>query len=107
MTKLGKPEAERLLTAAAVNRPLALLRHLLRTAHEEWEVLPAVPKIGLEKEPQGRLRWLTEDEIKNPRTYWKPAASRGTATFAPQWSSQSTPVYGAANFSDSPGTEQI
>ena len=64
-TKRGKPEAERLLTAAAVNRPLALLRHLLRTAHEEWEALPAVPKIRLEKEPQGRLRWLTEDEIKN------------------------------------------
>jgi len=42
-----KPGAERLLTAAAVNRPLALLRHL-----------------QLEKEPQGRLRWLTEDEIK-------------------------------------------
>jgi integrase len=53
-----------LLTAAAVNRPLALLRHLVRIAHEEWEVLPAVPKIRLEKEPQGRLRWLTEDEIK-------------------------------------------
>ncbi|OLC74583.1 MAG: hypothetical protein AUH78_10915 [Gemmatimonadetes bacterium 13_1_40CM_4_69_8] len=63
-SKVGKPGAERLLTAAAVNRPLALLRHLLRVAHEEWEVLPAVPKIRLEKEPQGRLRWLTEDEIK-------------------------------------------
>ncbi len=36
----------------------------MRIAHEEWEVLPAVPKIRLEKEPQGRLRWLTEDEIK-------------------------------------------
>jgi integrase len=43
---------------------LALLRHLLRIAHEEWEALPAVPKIRLEKEPKGRLRWLTEDEIK-------------------------------------------
>jgi len=52
----------RLLTAAAVNRPLALLRHLLRLAHEEWEVLPAVPKIRLEKEPQGRIRWLDDDE---------------------------------------------
>src|SRR5262245_57488973 len=31
------------LTAAGVNRPLALLRHLLRIAHEEWEVLPVVP----------------------------------------------------------------
>lgn len=26
--------------------------------------MPAVPKIRLEKEPQGRLRWLTEDELK-------------------------------------------
>jgi integrase len=36
----------------------------LRTAHEEWEALVTVPKIRLEREPQGRLRWLTEDEIK-------------------------------------------
>ena len=54
---------ERRLTAAAINRPLALLRHLLRLAHEEWEALDAVPRVRLEKEPQGRLRWLTEDEI--------------------------------------------
>ena len=53
---------ERVLTAAAINRPLALLRHLLRLAHEEWEVLAAVPKIRLEKEPQGRTRWLEAEE---------------------------------------------
>ena len=46
------------LSAASVNRPLALLRHLLRLAHEEWEVLPAVPRIKLQKEPEGRIRWL-------------------------------------------------
>jgi len=50
------------LSAASINRPLALLRHLLRLAHEEWEVLPAVPRIKLEKEAQGRLRWLTPEE---------------------------------------------
>jgi integrase len=50
------------LTAAGVNRPLALLRHLLRLAHEEWELLDAVPRIRLEKEPQGRIRWLESDE---------------------------------------------
>lgn len=50
------------LSPAAVNRPLALLRHLLRLACDEWEALPAVPKIRLEKEPQGRLRWLTPEE---------------------------------------------
>jgi integrase len=62
--KIGEGEAavERRLTAAAVNRPLALLRHLLRLAHEEWGELNVVPKIRTEKEPQGRLRWLTQEE---------------------------------------------
>ena len=55
----GKPKV---LSAASVNRPLALLRHLLRIAAVEWEVIPKVPAIRLEKEPQGRLRWLSEEE---------------------------------------------
>src|SRR5437870_425965 len=38
------------------------MRHLLRIAHEEWELLPIVPKIKLENEPQGRIRWLEPDE---------------------------------------------
>ena len=59
----GGDAIERRLTAAAVNRPLALLRHLLRLAHEEWEVLEVVPRVRLEKEPQGRLRWLSQEEI--------------------------------------------
>jgi len=59
----GERAVERRLTAAAVNRPLALFRHLLRLAHEEWEVIGNVPCIRLEKEPQGRLRWLTQGEI--------------------------------------------
>jgi integrase len=50
------------LSPAAINRPLQMLRHLLRLAHEEWEVLTTVPKIRLEKERQGRLRWVTESE---------------------------------------------
>jgi integrase len=62
--KIGQGESavERRLTAAAVNRPLALLRHLLRLAHEEWEAIEN-PRIRLEKEPQGLLRWLTQEEI--------------------------------------------
>jgi integrase len=65
--KIGEGEAavERRLSAAAVNRPLALLRHLLRLAHEEWGELDVVPKIRTEKEPQGRLRWLTQEEAIN------------------------------------------
>jgi len=64
--KVGEGETafERRLTAAAVNRPLALLRHLLRLAHEEWEAIENVPRIRLEKEPQGRLRWLTEERMR-------------------------------------------
>ncbi len=50
------------LSAASINRPLALLRHLLRLAHEEWEVLPSVPKVRLEREAEGRNRWLEPDE---------------------------------------------
>src|SRR5438876_836534 len=50
------------LSAASINRLLALLRHLLRIAHEEWELLPAVPKIKLEREPEGRIRWLEPDD---------------------------------------------
>jgi integrase len=63
----GDDVTERPLTAAAVNRPLALLHHLLRLAHEEWGVLDAVRGIGLEKEPQGRLRWLTQEEATKLR----------------------------------------
>jgi integrase len=50
------------LSAAAINRPLALLRHLLHPAHEEWGVLDEPPTVRLEDEPEGRLRWLTPEE---------------------------------------------
>src|SRR5215471_9405378 len=62
--KIGKGESaiERPLSPAAVNRPLAVLRHLLRLAHEEWGALESIPRIRTEKEPQGRLRWLTKEE---------------------------------------------
>jgi len=59
-TKSRQPGA--MLSAAAINRPLALLRHLLRLAHEEWGVLDRIPTVRLEDEPEGRLRWLTPEE---------------------------------------------
>jgi len=56
------PLTGRHYSPAAINRPLAALSTLLQLAHEEWEALPAIPKIKLEKEAEGRLRWLEPDE---------------------------------------------
>jgi integrase len=53
-------DAERPLSLAAINRPRAFLRHVLRMA-QEWGVLASVPKIRLAKE-KGRLRWLKPEE---------------------------------------------
>jgi integrase len=51
-----------MLTPAAVNRPLATLRHLLRLAREEWQVIAQVPRIKLAKEPEGKIVWLKPEE---------------------------------------------
>jgi ribosomal protein S18 acetylase RimI-like enzyme len=62
----GETAVEQRPTAAAVNRPLALLRPLLRLAHVEWEAIDNVPRIRLEKEPQGRLviRPAVQDDLE-------------------------------------------
>jgi integrase len=52
----------RALTPASVNRPLAVMRHVLKLAHEEWGLAPEPPRVRLEKENQGRLRWLSQEE---------------------------------------------
>ncbi len=51
------------LSPAALNRELATLRHLLRLS-EEWGYLEKAPRIRLAREPEGRLRFLTEEEIQ-------------------------------------------
>jgi integrase len=55
-SRLGRP-----LAPASLNRDLSILRHLLRLA-EEWGYIDRVPKIRMEREPEGRQRFLTEDE---------------------------------------------
>jgi len=55
------PSTGRPYAAASINRPLAALRHLLRLACEEWGALAAAPRIRLEREPEGRIRWLEPD----------------------------------------------
>jgi integrase len=49
------------LSAASINRPLALLRCLLTMAAKEWEVLETVPTIRLEQEPEGKVVWLDQE----------------------------------------------
>ncbi len=65
--RISEYKARRLaegLSPAGVNRPLELLRHLLRQA-KRWKLLVEVPEIERESEPQGRLRWLTpEDAVR-------------------------------------------
>ena len=63
-SRISEYKGQRLtaVSGATVNRALALLRHLLRLAHDEWELLEVVPRIRMEKEPEGRLRWLTPEE---------------------------------------------
>jgi len=66
--KIGKSEnaVERPLSLAALNRPRAFLRHVVRLA-QEWGALASVPKIRCSKE-KGRLRWLRPEEaVKAPR----------------------------------------
>lgn len=68
----GKPTP---LSAASINRPLALLRHLLRLAHEEWGVLVQVPRIKLEREPGGRIKWRRP---MRRRASWEPETQQVT-----------------------------
>jgi integrase len=65
--RLSQPSVRRgnvtgLLSPCTVNRELALLSHLLRLSHDEWNALAEVPRIRRLEEPQGRLRWLDPDE---------------------------------------------
>src|SRR3989454_5117792 len=63
MRAMDKTRSGKAVSPATVNRELAVVRHLLRLAVEEWGWLDKVPAVRLLKEPEGRLRFLTEDEI--------------------------------------------
>jgi integrase len=49
------------ISYAACNREVAVLRHMLRLA-KRWRLTVEVPEIDMLKEPEGRLRFLTEEE---------------------------------------------
>lgn len=68
-------------SAAAINRPLAALRHLLQLAYEQqWAPLSSVQKIRLEKEPEGRIRWLEPDEEQRLLEASRASRTKGLAT---------------------------
>ncbi len=52
------------MAAATVNRYLALIRSILRAAKNEWEWIDAIPRVRLLKEPNGRVRWITQEEAR-------------------------------------------
>jgi integrase len=60
----SRQRAGALLSLASVNRPLAVLRGLLRMAHDEWAALPDVPRVKTERGETARLRWLTPEEAQ-------------------------------------------
>src|SRR5690606_327687 len=45
-----------------VNRTLALLRSVLRTAAHDWEWIERAPKVRLLQEAKGRVRYLSREE---------------------------------------------
>jgi integrase len=49
---------------ATRNRYYQLLRSILRRAMREWNWIEAVPTIRLHREPEGRVRYLTRQEIE-------------------------------------------
>lgn len=51
------------VTTATANRYMALVRAILRKACYEWEWIDRVPKVGMFKQAEGRVRSLTRDEF--------------------------------------------
>jgi integrase len=49
---------------STANRYLALIRSILIRARDEWEWCDKVPKVKLYKEPTGRVRFITPDQVK-------------------------------------------
>lgn len=51
------------VTPGTVNRYMALVRAILRRACYDWEWLDRVPKVGMLRNPAGRIRALTDEEL--------------------------------------------
>ena len=51
-------------STATANRYMALVRTILRKACNEWEWLDRVPKVGMFRDAEGRIRSLSRDEYE-------------------------------------------
>lgn len=51
------------VTPATVNRYMALVRSILRRACYDWEWIDRVPKVGMMRQSDGRVRSLTREEF--------------------------------------------
>jgi len=72
LSNISRDTVEKLIAAASaegvksstINRRLEILRAILRKAWQEWEWIDRVPKIRMLKEPPGRVRHLSAEEIR-------------------------------------------
>ncbi|MCB5206231.1 tyrosine-type recombinase/integrase [Methylovorus mays] len=49
-------------TDGTINRSMAVISTILKTARDDWEVIEKIPKVPLLKVGRGRMRWLKDDE---------------------------------------------
>ena len=63
---IARIKAARLMEASkpTANRYLATIRAILRKARDEWEWVEKVPKIKLFKESEGRIRFITPEQVQ-------------------------------------------
>ena len=62
--KVTQGELKRGNAPATVNRYLALIRNVLRTARDEWQWIDSMPKVRLLHGEVQRDRWLTKEEAQ-------------------------------------------
>jgi len=62
--KVTQGELKRGNAPATVNRYLALIRNVLRTARDEWQWIDSMPKVRLLPGEVQRDRWLTHEEAR-------------------------------------------
>jgi len=75
------PKTGKRLEPSTVNRELQVLRCLLRmAASEDCGYLDKAPRVKMEKEPEGRERWLTQDEATRLLAECRKAAEHPVST---------------------------